>query len=63
LRLASRRVQRAMDAIGLVAQLAAPQNDYSDEEAAHIVTALRGSVNEVETRLARKKAKPQFSFE
>jgi hypothetical protein len=64
LRLAPTRVQNALDALDRVAKLAAADNEYSDQEAARIVCALRDRVDEVEARLARKKPqKKVFSFD
>jgi uncharacterized protein YceH (UPF0502 family) len=64
LRLAPGRVQRALDALRLVAQLSSTENEYSESEAEQIVIALSRQVADIERKLARKKEqKTTFEFE
>jgi hypothetical protein len=64
LRLAPKRVQTALDALERIGKLSLPENEYSGQEADHIVCALRDRVDEVEARLARRKPqKKMFSFD
>ena len=64
LRLAPKRVQAALDALDRVGRLSLPVNEYSEAEAARIVCALRGRLDEVEHKLGRKKPEKRvFSFD
>jgi hypothetical protein len=63
-RLASGRVQRALDALDQVAKLASSENEYSEKEAIRIVGALRGRLDDIERRLSGKNGdKVRFTFD
>jgi ribosome-associated translation inhibitor RaiA len=56
-RLASKRVQAALDKIRIVGNLANPANEYSQEDAAKIIAAIDGAAAEMRDRL--NKVKPE----
>jgi hypothetical protein len=61
--LAVRRVDKAQRAIGSISKLADRKNyDYTEEEVAQIVSALRQYVSEVEDEFARSKRIKGASF-
>lgn len=63
-RVALGRVQNALKALELVGKLASRQNEYSEDEAAKIISSLRDASEEVERKLLRKKEeKKAFSFD
>ena len=55
LRLATGRVQRALDAIEIVGRLSSAENEYDEHEAQRIVSALQERLDDVERRLAHQK--------
>lgn len=64
LRLATSRVQRALDAIEMVGRLSSSANEYSEHEARRIIESLSEQVADVERRLAHEKLpKKTFSFD
>jgi len=64
LRLATGRVQRALNAIELVGRLSSSANEYSEHEARRIIDALNEQVADVARRLAHEKSqKKAFSFD
>ena len=64
LRIAPGRVQRAIEALKLVGDLAGPKYEYTEDEAFKAVFALRAHLEEVEKRLSREKPKKYvFSFD
>lgn len=52
-RLATKRTQVALKRIGLVGNLTGPGYDYTPEQAAKIISALRAAVSAVETKFSR----------
>jgi hypothetical protein len=63
-RIATGRVQNALKALELVGKLASSKSEYSDDEAAKIISSLRDASEEVERKLLRKKEeKKAFSFD
>ena len=64
LRLAPDRVQKALDAIERVGNLASSGNLYSEEEIAKIVNVLNQAVHNIEVQLTRRITRKEiFSFE
>lgn len=63
LRLAPKRVENALHALDIVAHLAVPQNEWTAEEAARLVEALRARVDEIERLMMKKEEERKpFSF-
>jgi len=56
-RLASLRTQNALKRIKLVGNLSGPGYKYIDEQVDRIINALRGAVDEVESRFKKGKEK------
>jgi hypothetical protein len=58
-RLASKRVQAALDKIRLVGNLASPANEYTQYDAAKIIAAIDQAVDEMRDRLNKSKPERQ----
>lgn len=64
LRLAPKRVENALHALDIIAKLAVPQNEWTEEEASRLVEALRQRVDEIERAMLKKEEERKpFSFE
>lgn len=63
LRLAPKRVENALHALDIVARLAVPQNEWTQDEASRMVEALRQRVDEIERAMLKKEEERKpFSF-
>lgn len=64
LRLATGRVQRALNALDLVGKLSSSENEYDENEAQQIINALTIHLEDVERRLTHQKPqKKMFTFD
>lgn len=61
LRLAAKRVNRALNALRIVGHLAGPGYAYSEEEASRIVAVLTDAVSDVAARFSGR-SKPEFTL-
>lgn len=64
MRVVAPRVRKAMKAISLIGNQAGSAYEYTEQDVAHIITALRVAVDAVETVYTSKgKVEVKFSFE